>query len=192
MSFQKCLLAIELVALVTAIGCANTPQKVVATEKEKQEAKDRYVTNTAAREAEASNYVEIKYKPGSATLTDNAKSSLNSVIKQAREEGKIDEVIVLSWADEEYPSKNLKDLPKSQSELAEKRNKSIEQYVKSMRDVDVNTYNMAERPTALSKLFNTADSKLKDTMVTAGLSTTENSADYVNKASHSIILIKVK
>jgi hypothetical protein len=51
---------------------------------------------------------------------------------------------------------------------------------------------MAERPTAFSNLFNTADTKLKESMVTAGLSTTADSADYVNKASHSVIMIKVK
>ncbi len=150
------------------------------------------MTNTAAQEAEANNYVEIAFHPGSASLTDNAKTSLNSVIKQARDEGKIDEVIVLSWSDEEYPSKDLDKLPKAQGDLAEKRNQMVERYVKSMRDVDVNTYNMAKRPSTFSSLFNTADSKLKDTMVTAGLSTATDTGDYVYKASRSVILIKTK
>jgi hypothetical protein len=190
MNFQKSLYAIELVGLITFVGCANTPHKV--TETEERAAEGRYVNNSAAKEAEASNYVEIEYKPGSAMLTDSAKSSLSSVVTQARQEGKIDEVIVLSWSDEEYPSKDAKKLSKTQDDLAKKRNAAVEQYVKSVRDVDVNTYNMAERPTAFSKLFNTADSKLKDTMMTAGLSTSADSADYVNKASRSVILIKVK
>jgi hypothetical protein len=150
------------------------------------------MTNTVAREAAAQNYVEIGFKQGSATLSESAKTSLNSIIKQTREEGKIDEVVVLSWSDEEYPSKNQKELPKKQRNLAEKRNKSIEKYVKSMRSVDVNTFNMAERPTAFSKLFNTDDTTLKESLVSAGLSTTADTGDYVNKASRSVILLKVK
>jgi hypothetical protein len=190
MILKKTFMALEVAAFVTLVSCANSPHKV--TQAEKKAAEGRYVTNTTAREAEASTYVEIEYKPGSAMLTDNAKSSLNSVIEKGRQEGKIDEVIVLSWSDEEYPSKNLKNLPKAQGDLAAKRNQTVEQYVKSMRDVDVNTYNMAERPSAFSSLFNTADTKLKESMVSAGLSTTADSTDYVNKASHSVILIKVK
>jgi hypothetical protein len=79
--------------------------------------------------------------------------SLNSIIKQSSQDGKIDEVVVLSWTDEEYPSKNKKEL---------------------------------------SKLFNTNDTTLKELMVSAGLSTTGDGSDYVNKASRSVILIKVK
>jgi len=190
MFLKKYLVALEFAALIAVVGCANSPRKV--TEAEKKEAEGRYVTNKTAVEAEANNYVEIEFKPGTATLTDNAKTSLHSIVTQARQDGKIDEVIVLSWSDEEYPSKNQKKLPKAQRELAEKRNKMVEQYVKSMRDVDVNTYNMAERPTAFSSLFNTADSKLKESMVSAGLSTTADSADYVNKASRSVIMVKIK
>ena len=122
--------AFKFLALIAVVGCADTSHKVTQTDK--QIAESNYVTNKVAREAEAQNYVEIGFNQGSATLTDNAKRSLNSIIKQARQEGKIDEVIVLSWSDEEYPSKNLKELPKSQRELAEKRNKNIEHYVKTM------------------------------------------------------------
>lgn len=192
MNLRKYLFGIELLALLIVTGCANNPRKVVDVDNERQEAEGRYVTNKAALEAEASNFVEIEYKPGSASLTDNAKTSLNSVIRQAREKGKIDEVIVLSWSDEEYPSRKFKTLPKPYIELAEKRNQTVEQYLKSLKGVDINTFNMAERPTAFSKLFNTADSKLKDTMVSAGLSTSADSDNYVNKASHSVILIKVE
>jgi hypothetical protein len=192
MNLNKSLFAIELILLVTAVGCANTAHKTAETEKEKKETESRYINETTARETEAQNYLEIGFKEGSASLTENAKKSLNSVIEQARSKDKIDEVIVLSWSDQEYPSKNIKDLPKAQRELAEKRNKNIESYVKSMRDVDVNTYNMAERPTSFSKLFNTDDTKLKESMVSAGLSTTADTGDYVNRASRSVILIKVK
>jgi hypothetical protein len=184
MLVKKILVTMEMLVLVSIFGCTDKAPSVT----EQQE----HVTNAAAQEVVANNYVEIEYAPGSILLTDSAKSSLSSILKEARQDGKINEVIVLSWADKEYPSKDLKELPQVQRELAEKRNKNVEQYVKSMRDVAVNTYNMAERPTAFSKLFNTADSKLKETMVAAGLSTTANSDQFVNKSSHSVILVKLK
>lgn len=199
MFLKRNLLVFELLALITSVGCSSTPPRVSAAQQraadqriaEKKAADERYMTSTAARETEASNYVEIGFSQGSAALTDSAKMSLNSVVEQAKREGKIEEFIVLSWSDEEYPSKNIKELPKSQRELAERRNKNIEHYVKTMKNVDVNTFNMAERPSAFAKLFNTEDTKLKESMVSAGLSTTD-SGDYVNKASRSVILIKVK
>ena len=190
MFLQKKILILEFLGLITFASCADTSHKV--TQSEKKMTESSYMTNKTAREAEAQNYVEIGFNQGSATLTDSAKTSLNSIIKQAREEGKTDEVVVLSWSDQEYPSKDQKILPKSQLELAENRNKNIEKYVKNMKDIDVNTYNMAERPSAFSKLFNTDDTKLKESLVSAGLSTTADTGDYVNKASRAVILIKVK
>lgn len=86
----------------------------------------------------------------------------------------------------------MKKLSKEQRNLANQRNKNVKEYLKTMRDVDVNSYNMAERPSAFSKLFNTADSELKSSMIEAGLSTTADKADYTSKASHSVILIKTK
>jgi hypothetical protein len=55
-----------------------------------------------------------------------------------------------------------------------------------MRNVNVNSYNMAERPSSFSKLFDTADSKLKNSLLEAGLSTTADKYDYASKASLSV------
>jgi len=104
----------------------------------------------------------------------------------------VDKVIILSWADENYPSKELNKLSKEQRDLADQRNNNVKEYLQTMKDLDVNSYNMAERPSTFSKLFNTADSELKSSMIEAGLSTTADKADYSSKASHSVILIKTK
>ena len=100
--------------------------------------------------------------------------------------------MVLSWSDYEYPSKNLKKLPKAQIDLAQKRNRSVESYIKSLKSVDIDAYNMAEQPNALSKWFNATDNKLKNALVSAGLPTTADDTQYPSKASHSVILIKVE
>ncbi len=184
------------VALFTALGCASSPQKVATADQPPrtavtEELEGRSITNAAAREVRAHNFVEIEFNPGSSVLSESAKTSLKSIIEQARVDGKIDEVIVLSWADEEYPSASLKKLSKPQTELADKRNKAVKNYVKTIRSVDVDTYNMASQPNALSKWFNTTDNRLKDSFVAAGLPTTADSPQYPSKASHSVILVKI-
>lgn len=188
MVVKKYLLSLGFLMLLSAVGCSHSPP----TKSHAEEAEGRAVTNEAAREANAHDFVEIEFRQGSAMLTESAKSSLSSVLKQARESGTIDEVIVLSWSDSNFPSKNLKKLPKEERELAEKRNKSVAEYVKTQRSVDVNSYNMAERPTAFSKLFNTADSKLKNSFLAAGLTTTADQSEYASKASRSVVLVKLK
>jgi ABC-type multidrug transport system fused ATPase/permease subunit len=190
MMMKKNVVAIGVFALLTTVGCAHKPSKV--SEANLKESEGHYVTNAAAVEAEANTFVEIDFKQGSASLSNNAKSSLTGIIQESRQDAQADEVIILSWSDEELPSKNLSELSKAQRELANKRNANVEQYVKSMKDVKVKTYNMAERPSAFSKLFNTADSKLKNSMLSAGLSTTADNNFFVNKASHSVILMKIK
>ncbi|MDD4976101.1 MAG: hypothetical protein PHY93_17225 [Bacteriovorax sp.] len=185
-------LTIGFLAFLLVAGCSHEKKVSQSEAKSYEEAKSRVTTETTASEAGAKNYVEIKFNEGSSNLSDSAKDSLRSVLSEARREGKVDEVIVLSWADENYPSKEVKKLSKEQRDLANQRNKNIKEYLKMMRDVDVNSYNMAERPSAFSKLFNTADSELKSSMIEAGLSTTADKADYTSKASHSVILIKTK
>jgi hypothetical protein len=150
------------------------------------------VSNAAANSANAYNFVEISFEPGSTGLTESAKSSLQQVVSQAKTAGKLDEAIVMSWSDEEYPAKDVKKLPKAQRDLADKRNKAVKDYVKSIQKMDVDTYNMASQPNVLSKWFNTTDAKLKNSLTAAGLPTTADSQQYPSKASHSLILIKVE
>jgi hypothetical protein len=189
---QKKILTTGFLSLLLATGCSHENKVSKSETKSYEEARSRDITATTASEAGAKNYAEIKFNEGSSTLSDSAKNSLRSVLSKARMEGNVDEVIVLSWADKNYPSKELKKLSKEQRDLADQRNKNVKEYLKTMRDVDVNSYNMAERPSSFSKLFNTADSELKSSMMEAGLSTTADKADYSSKASHSVILIKTK
>jgi hypothetical protein len=184
------------ISLFLTLGCAGKPQLVSDQNDSRtsftEESDSREITGQAAQQAKAYNFVEIQFKPGSTVLTDNAKNSVNALMDQAKKEGKIDEVIVLSWADEDFPSQNLKKLSNKQRELAEKRNKVLTDFIKSGRSVSVDSHNMAERPNAISKWFNTEDNKLKKSFLEAGLPTTADSPMYPSKASHSVILIKVE
>ncbi|MFN3454333.1 MAG: hypothetical protein ACK41T_05180 [Pseudobdellovibrio sp.] len=177
-------------------SCAGHPQKAEEVTAHKptvaQQVQGTDVSNKAAVENQAHNFVELKFDAGKATLTESSRQSLDKLVAQARAAGKIDEVMVLSWADQEYPSTAAKRLSKEQRDLADARNKQIEKYVTASYDYDVETYNMAERPNVLSKWFNTSDYKLKKSFVAAGLPTTANDPQLTKKASRSVVLVKIE
>ncbi len=176
-------------------GCSNYPHRVSDQEKSKssltKEADGRDVTNAAAKEVQAHNFVEIDFSQSSAVLSSGATTSLKAAVQQAQQQGKINQILVLSWADEEYPSKRREKLSKQQGALADNRNLAIKRYFSPMKNVDVETYNMAKQPNTLSRWFNTTDYKLKNSLMAAGLSTTGDELQYPSKASHSIVLITV-
>ena len=156
-----------------------------------EEAEGRYVTNAAAKKIRAYNFVEVEFLPQSSNLSEQAKKEINETFQKAIWDGYIDNVSVLSWSDEEYPSKELKSLSKEDRQLAERRNTAIKNYLMTLKSVDVDTYNMAEQPSQLSKLFNTTDNQLKNSLIAAGLPTTADALQYPSKASHSLVLIKL-
>lgn len=158
-----------------------------------EEAESRSITNAAANEVGAHSFVEIQFKSGSSTLTSTAKTSLNKLLSQVGADGhEIDQVMVMSWADQEFPSNKIKKLPAPQMRLAEKRNNALKNYIRTIRQVRIESYNMAEQSSAFEKIFNTTDNKLKNSFVAAGLPTTADDPQYPSKASHAVILIKVK
>ena len=187
------LLAISLFA----VSCANQPKNVsdnnqTPRKSYAEETESRAVISSAAHEVGAQQFVEISFSPGSSTLTQNSKSSLDQLIKRSANNGKIDEVLVLSWSDQELPSDNLKKLGRSEINLATKRNKAVENYIKENRSIDVDSYNMAEQPNSFSKWINTTDARLKRSLVAAGLPTTADDPQYPSKAGSSVVLVKLE
>ena len=150
------------------------------------------ITKKAASKVNAQKFVEIEFMLGSTRLNENAIETLNSLIEQGRLMGPVDRVIVLSWADDEYPSAKIKKLSTEQRKLAELRNKAIKKYIAAISSYNVNTYNMAERPHIISRWFNTTDSQLKSSLLQAGLPTTDDELRYPSKASHAVIMVKVE
>lgn len=182
-------------SLSTAANCSNTAHKVSDVAKSStsitEEEDGRIVTNAAAKEVKAHNFVEIKFPPLSAVLSQDAIAALESVVTQAKKSGTIDQFIVLSWSDQEYPSKAQKNLSRDQIALAEQRNLAIKKHLSLRENADVDLYNMSERPNMMSKFFNTTDAKLKKSLMAAGLPTTADDPQYPSKASHSVVLVKV-
>lgn len=151
------------------------------------------VTESVSREVNASYVVELQYKKGTSDLTEESKKRLNNLVQTASSQGRLDEIKVLSWADQEYPSAQQKKLSQAQRDLANRRNENVENYIESMKwNVDVDTYNMAKQPNAFSRWFNTSDARLKKSLVAAGLPTTADSPQHPSKASHSIVMVLLK
>ncbi len=183
-------------AIISLTRCTNAPQKITDSEVPRtsyaEEQEGRSITTAAAKEISAHNFVEINFPQSSSELSKSAISSLESAVLQARQQGVVNKIIVLSWSDNEYPSKKLNKLSKSQRTLAENRNKAVRKYFNQTTNVNIDTYNMAERPSTLAKWFNTTDTKLKNSLTAAGLPTTGDELQYPSKASHSVVLIKVE
>lgn len=177
------------VFLLSALGCTH---KLVSTTQKSDISPNQTLANSIAEKNNANFFTDIEFSPSSALLSDRAVFSLNEIMRIAKNEGSINEIIVLSWSDEEYPSSHLKNLSKQQRKLADSRNLSIKQYIESFKGLNVDTYNMAERPTKLSQWFNTTDNKLKSSLLSAGLSTTADSYQFLTKASHAMVLMKIE
>lgn len=173
-----------------AIGCSSTMKK----EEASQPVTPSTETVQAAADTQASNVAEIQFEKNSYTLSESARESLTKIVSEARKNGAIDGIKVVAWADQEYPTAQLKKLSKHDRDLAEKRAASIKNFIKtSLNEKGVQTYNMAKRPNSLSKLFNTTDTRIKTAMETAGIPQTNSATDSISgKASHAVIMIIMK
>jgi len=179
----KSSLAIFGLSVVFTAGCSHMKNRHAATDMPSAEAQ-----RVAAAE-DAAQVAELSFPKGSAQLSETAKQDLRRLIDEAK--GKdVKEVKVISWGDEEYPSKSEKKLSSSERDLVKKRNEAIKDYVKTYhRGLDVDTYSMAERPGALKELFNTSDARLKKSLETAGIPTTGSPSTAPSKASKSVIMV---
>lgn len=147
-------------------------------------------TRHAARQAGASFVTEVQFSKGMAELTDASKKNLDELLTKARKAGEIDEVVVLAWADQAYPQKGEKTLSSDQVRVADHRRHAIKDYLKTVdRGLDVDTHNMAKRPNALQKLFETSDAKVKRAMEAAGLGTKGTAKGELDKSKAIVMVV---
>lgn len=146
-------------------------------------------TSQATAQVGAEEYMSVSFDKGSAVLSSSDKEKLRTLATRAQGNGKVDEYKVLAWADKEFPAAGQK-ATRGDIELAKARAQSIERFFEDEMNssVDVEGYNMAERPGALSNLFNTSDAKVKQTFESAGAAPTATGV-IGNKASQALILV---
>ncbi len=191
MKFSNLTASLVMTALIAAVtGCASTGPEVTVAEPPQTETP---VADEAARAVDSNYFVDIEFDKGSDALTEPSRSSLTSLLKRARAEGPLADVKVLVWADEEYPSAKLKKLSRSQRKLAAARGRSLAIFIKSLdQTLPVESHNMAQRPSAISRWFNTPDARFKRSLVAAGLPTTAEDEPITGRASHAVILVTMK
>jgi outer membrane protein OmpA-like peptidoglycan-associated protein len=146
-----------------------------------------------AAEQEAPYVTEVTFKKGSAELTPEAKQRLEAMFQRIHQAHSVDEIKVVTWADEEYPSTSTKSLSKKEKDIAENRNKELKKYLSNKdSDMKVSTYNMAERPNAFEDFLGTTDTRIKKSLESAGIPTTDSKGKKTAKASKSIVMLIMK
>lgn len=162
-------------------------------------AEGTYSSNHKASKTEAAAQIgaaqtsEIRFERGQSALSETAKREIRNVVEKQNASGKkVDELKVAVWSDREYPTQAQQGtIAKSDVELAKKREQAIKDYVKKDLALDVETFNMSERPNALQKFMGTDTAEVKKALGGRGSTA---SADGVNmqegnKASKAVIMV---
>lgn len=182
-----------LIVLALAAACSHSRNSTeTSSAKSTEPAVASPVAQQVAKETQAALVTEVSFHRGSAQLTAPAKRKLEQIINDAKARGKIDDIKVIAWSDQNYPSKEKGSLVKQQRDLADKRSDEVQKYVKNYAEsyVDVDTYNMAERPGTFESWFNTSDNRIKKSLENAGVATTADGALSIpNKRSTAMILV---
>ncbi len=142
-----------------------------------------------ANEQESNLVTEIKFDHQKANISGKAREQLKELHRKASKKGKIEEIKVISWGDQEYPSVHEKKLSEVQVKLVEERNATLENYLKTIeKDADIETISMASRPSTLDKWFSSDDARIKKSLETAGIPNTDTTVKVPGKASKSIVI----
>jgi outer membrane protein OmpA-like peptidoglycan-associated protein len=145
----------------------------------------------AANENDAAFVSEVIFAKGSSKLSKASKRSLDEMIQKSKKTSALREVKIVAWGDLEYPSVNSKKLPKDQRNLAQARAEALQKVFKKT-DVKVELFNMADRPSALSSLMQTDNSRIKKSLEVAGIPNTDTAVKTPSKAGHGIVMVILK
>lgn len=153
-------------------------------------------TSQAAARVGAEEYTSISFDKGSSALSESDRAKLREMAQKAQSAGKVDEYKVLAWADKEFPAEGQK-ASRADIDLAKARAENIRKFLEDdlRSDVDVEKYNMAERPGTVSNFFGTSDSRVKNTFESTGAAPNDvgpRSTVIGNKASQALILVDYK
>lgn len=146
----------------------------------------------AAAELNRDVVVTINFLPGQNILVDSSKEQIEEAINEARKLGKVKNVDIAVWSDQDYPTGKEK-LPRAQVDLARKRAKSIRQLIDVIEpDSDVKTFNMAKQPNSFQKWLKTRDAVVKNKLVVAGVVPHANSSIIYDRTSMALVFIEVR
>lgn len=176
------------------VACSSSKDVVKSTNTDKANKTNETKTvsmesKQLASEQESNLVTEINFEKQDANVSGPARQDLKNLYMKAKKKGKIDEIKVITWGDQEYPSVHEKDLSEQQQKLVSKRNDAIEKYIAQLdKNAKVETYSMAERPGTLQEMFSSEDAEIKKSLETAGIPNTDTSVKVPGKASKSVVI----
>jgi hypothetical protein len=180
-------------ALSAIVSCSNKPKEVenIAPGAPPANTSASIEAKQLAAEEEAHAVAEIIFKKGSSNLNADAQKKLKDIIKSSTTGSrKVDEIKLITWSDEEYPDEEKGELSQGQQILVRQRNARLKNFIKKLnQDLEVDAISMAERPKRIAELWGEGDARMKKSLESAGISSTENPSKGTTKASRSIVLI---
>jgi hypothetical protein len=179
MKYAFCLLS-----ALTLVSCTSKPARKIPVEKQVS------IESKQVANEEQSNFVaEVTFAKGRTGVPVPARSELKRIFQSAHSHGKIKDVKVITWADEEYPSTRTDKLSKAERRLVNRRNDAIEDYLESLdKNLNVDRFSMAERPGMVNTMLATEDVRIKRSLEKAGIANTDSNAKFPGKASKSIVI----
>ncbi len=185
----------KLLYLIITIGisCSQKPKAV-----DNVSQGDPKPTNSASIEAkqlaaeeEAHAVVEIVFKKGSSELSPDSKKKIKNLLSKIGKTQKVDEIKLITWSDEEYPSPDQAELSQGQQILVRQRNARIKNFIREQKkeELDIELVSMAERSGKLADLWGDADARLKKSLEAAGIPNSEDPKKGTPKASRSIVML---
>lgn len=172
------------------VGCSSTPKDVGnAAQGEGKPANTASIeAKQLAAEQEAAYVVEIEFKAKSSKLGHGAREKIDALYKTVSRPERLKGAKIISWADDEYPSKKERKLSYNSTELAKKRGEAVQNFLnKRSPNMEFELYNMAKRPGTFSEFVGSADARIKDSLERAGISTTAEKA--TPKARKTIVML---
>jgi len=179
------------------VGCATEHKEVVSAKAPAPAAtapSKNFEPRTVVDDNEVNLMARVEFEQGSDQLTAVSKKRISRALAQAQTLGTVNQVKVLSWGDQEYPSAGKKKLSDSQKALAARRSEAVRKYMRTINGddrLDIYDYNMAKRPNPVSEFFKTSDARVKDSMEAAGVATTDHKREKSRRASSSLVIINL-
>lgn len=177
---------------ILLVSCGSkSPQKVTSKDKKTEQPQETVSMESKllANEQESNFVTEIEFDRQKANISGKDRDQLKELHNKALKKGNIEEIKVISWGDQEYPSVHEKRLSEEQEKLVDKRNTTLKNYLKTIEnEAEVETISMASRPSTLDKWLSSDDARIKKSLETAGIPNTDTTVKVPGKASKSIVI----
>ncbi len=173
--------------LISLAGCSTTPEV-----NEPSPVPEEKVVTKRTSLMERQIISSIGFAPGQRAVNRKGEIEIKKAIEAAKAKGDIVMVEMVVWSDQKSP-KSGDILSPKQKKLAVERVKNLKALIDlGVPDASVIVINMADRPSPLSRHFDTTDEYMKTKLTSMGFAPGPNNSFESGKPSTALLLIKVK